>query len=141
MADVYNTFTERFLRVQLVFEPPPLPPQSGDGAGGAARGRTPVGASGTRPTKRYNALGVLEDVPADEPESGNGAVDSGPEEEPPVPSKRTVRKPEPTVVGAGRTRTLTQEAPASVDWSHVGRNDPCPCGSGKKYKKCHGATV
>ncbi len=23
--------------------------------------------------------------------------------------------------------------------SEVGRNDPCPCGSGKKYKKCHGA--
>lgn len=22
----------------------------------------------------------------------------------------------------------------------VGRNDPCPCGSGKKHKKCHGAT-
>ncbi|MBI3788685.1 MAG: SEC-C domain-containing protein, partial [Ignavibacteriales bacterium] len=21
----------------------------------------------------------------------------------------------------------------------VGRNDPCPCGSGKKYKNCHGA--
>jgi len=21
----------------------------------------------------------------------------------------------------------------------VGRNDPCPCGSGKKYKQCHGA--
>jgi uncharacterized protein YecA (UPF0149 family) len=20
----------------------------------------------------------------------------------------------------------------------VGRNDPCPCGSGKKYKRCHG---
>ncbi|MGQ7144768.1 SEC-C metal-binding domain-containing protein, partial [Escherichia sp. SS-MK2] len=20
----------------------------------------------------------------------------------------------------------------------VGRNDPCPCGSGKKYKQCHG---
>ena len=20
----------------------------------------------------------------------------------------------------------------------VGRNEPCPCGSGKKYKKCHG---
>jgi preprotein translocase subunit SecA len=25
--------------------------------------------------------------------------------------------------------------------SKVGRNDPCPCGSGKKYKKCHGATA
>ena len=23
----------------------------------------------------------------------------------------------------------------------VGRNAPCPCGSGRKYKKCHGATV
>jgi preprotein translocase subunit SecA len=21
----------------------------------------------------------------------------------------------------------------------IGRNDPCPCGSGKKYKNCHGA--
>jgi preprotein translocase subunit SecA len=28
--------------------------------------------------------------------------------------------------------------PASSDKT-VGRNDPCPCGSGKKYKKCHGA--
>jgi preprotein translocase subunit SecA len=26
------------------------------------------------------------------------------------------------------------------DEPKVGRNDPCPCGSGKKYKKCHGAT-
>jgi uncharacterized protein YecA (UPF0149 family) len=23
----------------------------------------------------------------------------------------------------------------------IGRNDPCPCGSGKKYKKCHGANA
>lgn len=29
-----------------------------------------------------------------------------------------------------------EPAPASAK---VGRNDPCPCGSGKKYKKCHGA--
>jgi preprotein translocase subunit SecA len=28
--------------------------------------------------------------------------------------------------------TLAQEVPK------VGRNDPCPCGSGKKYKACHG---
>lgn len=25
------------------------------------------------------------------------------------------------------------------DEPKVGRNDPCPCGSEKKYKKCHGA--
>jgi preprotein translocase subunit SecA len=24
------------------------------------------------------------------------------------------------------------------DWGKVGRNEPCPCGSGKKYKNCHG---
>ncbi len=32
-----------------------------------------------------------------------------------------------------QTRTIKRQHPK------VGRNDPCPCGSGKKYKKCHGA--
>jgi uncharacterized protein YecA (UPF0149 family) len=31
--------------------------------------------------------------------------------------------------------------PQNIDWSSVGRNDPCPCGSGKKFKKCHGANL
>lgn len=30
------------------------------------------------------------------------------------------------------------QTPISSGSSKVGRNDPCPCGSGKKYKKCHG---
>jgi preprotein translocase subunit SecA len=29
------------------------------------------------------------------------------------------------------------QQPASAE-DKIGRNDPCPCGSGKKYKKCHG---
>ena len=29
-------------------------------------------------------------------------------------------------------------APTMRDGPKVGRNDPCPCGSGKKYKQCHG---
>jgi preprotein translocase subunit SecA len=29
-------------------------------------------------------------------------------------------------------------APVKRDMAKVGRNDPCPCGSGKKYKNCHG---
>jgi preprotein translocase subunit SecA len=32
-----------------------------------------------------------------------------------------------------RVKTIVRDTP------RVGRNDPCPCGSGKKYKKCHGA--
>jgi preprotein translocase subunit SecA len=31
--------------------------------------------------------------------------------------------------------------PVRRDQPKVGRNDPCPCGSGKKYKKCHGAVA
>jgi preprotein translocase subunit SecA len=28
-----------------------------------------------------------------------------------------------------------------IDWTRVGRNDPCPCGSGKKFKSCHYMTL
>ncbi len=30
------------------------------------------------------------------------------------------------------------EGKKNKDFGKIGRNDPCPCGSGKKYKKCHG---
>ena len=29
-------------------------------------------------------------------------------------------------------------ATIAAKFGHVGSNDPCPCGSGKKYKQCHG---
>jgi preprotein translocase subunit SecA len=32
-------------------------------------------------------------------------------------------------------------AVAAAQFEGVGRNDPCPCGSGKKYKACHGRTA
>jgi preprotein translocase subunit SecA len=39
-----------------------------------------------------------------------------------------------------QTGPAQAEAPKPVKvGAKVGRNDPCPCGSGKKYKKCHGA--
>ena len=40
--------------------------------------------------------------------------------------------------GHGRAPVGAQTARASAPM-RIGRNDPCPCGSGKKYKKCHGA--
>src|SRR5881398_1803977 len=36
---------------------------------------------------------------------------------------------------AGKIKTVVRAEPK------VGRNDPCPCGSGKKYKKCHGTAL
>ncbi len=43
--------------------------------------------------------------------------------------------------GRGKARTAgdgATTAPIKRERPKVGRNDPCPCGSGKKYKKCHG---
>jgi preprotein translocase subunit SecA len=44
-----------------------------------------------------------------------------------------------TILHAGLQKEASSPA-ASVqqDKNEVGRNDLCPCGSGKKYKKCHG---
>ena len=38
-----------------------------------------------------------------------------------------------------RESESSEPAGSSTLQPRVGRNDPCPCGSGKKYKKCHGA--
>ncbi len=43
------------------------------------------------------------------------------------------RIPQPVSAGGAPTATIRQST------AKVGRNDPCPCGSGKKYKHCHGA--
>ena len=41
-------------------------------------------------------------------------------------------------MGAQRAQAATAKHEEAIDFSHVGRNAPCPCGSGKKYKDCHG---
>ncbi|MDP2673295.1 MAG: SEC-C metal-binding domain-containing protein, partial [Dehalococcoidia bacterium] len=47
--------------------------------------------------------------------------------------------------GAATATTPRADAPAAgrpdgrPSTRKVGRNDPCPCGSGRKYKKCHGS--
>ena len=44
-------------------------------------------------------------------------------------------------VGLGQVELLSVDEPVAPSPAAAGRNDPCPCGSGKKYKKCCGAAV
>ncbi len=48
------------------------------------------------------------------------------------------KKPQPMVFHHGSPDEAEPVAPTKREEDKVGRNDPCPCGSGKKYKKCHG---
>jgi preprotein translocase subunit SecA len=41
-------------------------------------------------------------------------------------------------VGLAKSATATAAAAAAAAFARVGRNEACPCGSGKKYKHCHG---
>jgi preprotein translocase subunit SecA len=152
MDDIHNTFTERFLRAQITFEeraaPPPPMFLSGPDLDGNGEDR-PV-----RPRKKqFNALGVMEEVDAVGGEGTDATLDIAPAE---APKKGTAVRPEPTVHVGGRSSSLSKAmaggaiggvpgvpgvSGGSADWSNVGRNDPCPCGSGKKFKKCHGSNL
>jgi preprotein translocase subunit SecA len=59
---------------------------------------------------------------------------------PPAPEPRTREvRPNPALamVGADAKAAVTAAAPGG-DWGKIPRNAPCPCGSGKKFKYCHG---
>jgi len=62
----------------------------------------------------------------------------------PVPQKPTMtfenRGATPPPQGAKpQQKPVAKSVPVVNQVAKVGRNDPCPCGSGKKYKQCHGA--
>ena len=44
----------------------------------------------------------------------------------------------PALVGNGNGAQAERNANDPSTWGKVGRNEPCPCGSGKKFKHCHG---
>ena len=112
--DLRTTFAERWLKLQVEIGPPP-------GQGGQrppSRGVT--GPAGSLPGPRRPQAPMVASKPA-----ADGLVTSG---EPPPPSLQR-----------GRPGGVTEPAFAASPYAGVGRNDPCPCGSGKKFKKCHGA--
>ena len=54
---------------------------------------------------------------------------------------RRDEQPRPQAVSTSSAKTAEQAKVRQVkrQGEKLGRNDPCPCGSGKKYKRCHGA--
>ena len=82
------------------------------------------GTAAVPPVRRPRAPITLNDPGAGTPAfAGAGAGAGG------------AARPRPARTGGddAAVRTVRRDTPK------VGRNDPCPCGSGKKYKKCHGA--
>ena len=120
--------------------------RSHDGALRRRDGALPLPVAGDRAQRRGDAY------------SSDGPVDGGNGDASAASGKRGTAAP----AAAGRPPWTTWKKPSSgasgVSWNRrawqaegqepvqqvvrgdkVGRNDPCPCGSGKKYKKCHGA--
>jgi preprotein translocase subunit SecA len=54
------------------------------------------------------------------------------------PSQEQIAAASAAAGGAKATQVVKD---VNDPWATVGRNDMCPCGSGKKYKKCHGANA
>ena len=86
-----------------------------------------------RPAEEANVADMAYSAPADPSEAGSSiaqaaqaaAAESGGE----APAPAAPEEP----------ATQQPVVKAADDWSRTGRNEPCPCGSGKKYKHCHGA--
>ena len=81
----------------------------------SAEGAKPAGLAGTAATSETNAISEEQQESQPMPQSA-------------LPGTRQVN---PAMLAAARRRAQ-QQAPK------LGRNDPCWCGSGLKYKKCHG---
>ena len=57
----------------------------------------------------------------------------------PMPSGQENKSSDPTKVNPNEVDKNDKKQVMTKDIKKIGRNDPCPCGSGKKYKKCCGA--
>jgi preprotein translocase subunit SecA len=97
-----------------------------------------------RPAEGNQAAAATAPGPGAPPQSAGSAANPEPDSAPSSPLARQIeqrqrRQQQNLQFQAGPAQA---EAPKPVRaGAKVGRNDPCPCGSGKKYKKCHGASA
>ncbi len=73
------------------------------------------------------------------PGEPGGAIAGTPEPAPEArPAPRPMAGPLPGTVVMNSSAGARAPQPSQDVFKNAGRNDPCPCGSGKKFKKCHG---
>ena len=77
---------------------------------------------------RAGAGAPADEPPALPPGGGGGRA----------PAPREAGEPAQATAGNGTVRRAAFDQRNPETWSRVGRNAPCPCGSGRKYKRCHG---
>jgi len=84
---------------------------------------------------------VPQAAPVAPPEPPSGQLqESGPAKETPTPAQARAAAGQAVRMGGAATATTANNRPdAAAAARKVGRNDPCPCGSGRKYKKCCGS--
>ncbi|HEY8481334.1 MAG TPA: SEC-C metal-binding domain-containing protein, partial [Spirillospora sp.] len=95
-----------------------------------------VGAAPVSVAKSAPAADAKEDAASDDVEEAGAApsIKTKGLETPSRPKKLDYSAP--TIDGEGGVEHHTEEA--KDEFAGVSRNDPCPCGSGKKFKRCHG---
>jgi preprotein translocase subunit SecA len=116
----------------------PAPAGPAPGGGGAAGGTGGRGGRGARRRGggRHAATGRSGSAPAAaDPAAGSPSVAAPGLSRPQQPSRLSYSAP--TVDGEAQVDRRT-DAAAGGEFGKVGRNAPCPCGSGRKYKLCHG---
>jgi preprotein translocase subunit SecA len=119
MMQRFQEDTVRYLYLMQILErPPDVPPQQQAAQGPQAGAPAPQGGEGNgkRPPRMVSTS-------ADELEEAF--------------MRRKKRELESARMAGGGEAAPVQQVVRGQD--KVGRNDPCPCGSGKKYKKCHGS--
>jgi preprotein translocase subunit SecA len=103
---------------------------------------TMMEALGEEVVRRFFRISIVRQEDRRPPEVAAGAASGlAPRQE---PARMRTEHQALGMFGRGATGpTATSAPPAAREpvktGKKVGRNDPCPCGSGQKYKKCHGA--
>ncbi len=122
MAAIWEEFARAIFHVNVEFTPAEPEPEPASGVTYSG------GELADQPSALYDAA-------RQGPAAGNGAPEQ-PDRQPVAASSVAGAA---AASGSGPSSTSNPSTVVKGEQEKTGRNDPCWCGSGKKYKKCHGA--